>query len=162
MTGNDTSRSTMVNNLFRELDGSGEVAVETPGEGVGSGPEPERVLSNVVGDLFPGEEFEFDEDMIKQNLDEILVVLIALRDSETHGKGLMEDLSRLFDARLSPGTVYPRLHEIEEEGVLRTHEMVRTKEYRIDDMPRASEMIENAMYQHLALGLFLHAALNEL
>lgn len=130
--------------------------------GAPTGDNPERVLSSVLDELFAGEEFDFDEEMIKGSLDELLLVLVALRDQETHGKGLMEDLTELFDAPLSPGTVYPRLHEMAESDLLEVHELVRTKEYHLEDAERAREEVTAAMRQHLALGLFLGAALDEL
>lgn len=120
---------------------------------------PEQAVATAVRTLFPDTDFRFDEDVIKQNLEEVLVVLVALRDGETHGKGLMGDVASLFDAQLSPGTVYPRLHELEEAGVLLVHEMVRTKEYRISDDAEARRRVEDAMRQHLALGLVFHEAL---
>ncbi|WP_255196027.1 helix-turn-helix transcriptional regulator [Halorarius litoreus] len=121
----------------------------------------EIVLETVLDALFD-DEFEFNEATVKANLNEILLMLVALRDSQTHGKGLMEDLERVFGADLSPGTVYPRLHELEEEGVLEVQELVRTKEYRIDDPAQSREHVEAAMRQHLALGFFFKAALDEL
>lgn len=122
----------------------------------------EEIVDSVTDQLFPGRSFRFEEELVKDSLDELLLVLVALRDGETHGKGLMEDLSQLFDARLSPGTVYPRLHELEEEDILEMHELVRTKEYRIDDFEQAHTRIESAMAQHLALGFVFYSALEEL
>jgi DNA-binding PadR family transcriptional regulator len=116
----------------------------------------------VLEELFAGEEFDFDEEMIKGSLDELLLVLVALRDQGTHGKGLMEDLTELFDAPLSPGTVYPRLHGMAEADLLEVHELVRTKEYHLDGAADARERVTSAMRQHLTLGLFLGAALDEL
>lgn len=129
-------------------------------------PEPkqrtEELVGGVTNHLFPRRSFHFQEELVKNSLDELLIVLVALRDGGTHGKGLMEDLSSLFDARLSPGTVYPRLHELEDDGILEMHELVRTKEYRIDDPEAARERIEAAMCQHLALGFVFYSALDEL
>jgi hypothetical protein len=121
----------------------------------------EVVLEAVLDTLFDGD-FEFDEATVKANLNEILLMLVALRDSQTHGKGLMEDLEQVFGADLSPGTVYPRLHELEEEGILEVQELVRTKEYRIDDAELCRDHVEASMRQHLALGFFFKAALDEL
>ncbi|MFB6171586.1 MAG: helix-turn-helix transcriptional regulator [Haloarculaceae archaeon] len=120
-----------------------------------------QVLHSVLESLFPGEAFRFDEEMVKGSLDELLLLLVGLREDGTHGKGLMDDLSTLFDAQLSPGTVYPRLHELEEEDLLEMHELVRTKEYHVDDREAAREEIAAAMRQHLAIGLFLQTALDE-
>ncbi|MFB6165786.1 MAG: helix-turn-helix transcriptional regulator [Haloarculaceae archaeon] len=158
------STSPLVNTLIQELSAGKDAAVGTAApEGPASDREvdPERVLSSVMERLAVEESFAFDDEIVKQNLDEILVALIALRDG-THGKALIDDLSRLFDAKLSPGTVYPRLHDIEDDGVLSMHELVRTKEYSVDDADAARERIEQAMYHHLALGLFLHDSLGEL
>ncbi len=88
--------------------------------------------------------------------------MIAVADGGTHGTGLMEELEAQFGAELSPGTVYPRLHELEADGTLQMHELVQTKQYGIADDAAAKEQIATSAYQHLALGLFLHASLDAL
>jgi hypothetical protein len=120
---------------------------------------PESVLASVVDDVADGD-IDVADGLVTQSLDEILIALIAMADDETHGTGLMEALSRLFDAQLSPGTVYPRLHDLEADGTLQMHELVQTKQYSIDDDAAAEEMIEDAAYRHLAIGMFLHASLD--
>ncbi|WP_435194288.1 PadR family transcriptional regulator [Natronomonas sp. EA1] len=144
-----------VRRLYREI-------AETEASGVRLAPEQhaESVVDSVVATLFD-EPFMFDESMVKGDLDEILMLLVALRDGETHGKGLMEDLATIFGARLSPGTVYPRLHELEADGTLEMQELVRTKEYRVDDVEALIDRTEHAMRQHLALGFFFYTALRE-
>jgi hypothetical protein len=119
-------------------------------------------LSAALQTLFGDEEFQFDEEMVKANLESILVTLVALQEQGTHGKALMGDLATLFDAQLSPGTVYPSLHDLEDQDVFRMHEMVRTKEYRIQNDERAREIVAEAMYQHLAMGLFFQQALRRM
>lgn len=127
-----------------------------------SGDQPSAdLLASVLEAAFPDEEFSFDDEVVKQSLDELLLLLVALRDGGTHGKGLMEDLATVFDSRLSPGTVYPRLHELEAENLLEMHELVRTKEYHLDDQAAARRRIDAAMRQHLILGLFFQAALEQ-
>lgn len=152
-------RGVSVEQLYRELTSTDEPSTGTPDEPRHRSAE---VVDDVTEQLFPDRSFRFEEDLVKNSLDELLLVLVALRSSETHGKGLMEDLAELFDARLSPGTVYPRLHDLDEEGVLEMHELVRTKEYRIHDSEVARSRIEAAMAQHLALGLVFYSALQEL
>lgn len=122
----------------------------------------EAILNDVVDTLFDGQEFRFDESLVKENLDVLLLLLIAHRSSDTHGKGLMGDLASVFDARLSPGTVYPQLHELEDAGVLEVQELVRTKEYLVENEEALAERVTEAMEQHLTLGLFLRAALEDL
>jgi len=111
-------------------------------------------VEGVVADV----EVDFDDAMIKENLEVILLVFVSMRDG-AHGKRLMGDLSDVFGAQLSPGTVYPRLHELEAAGVLSVHELVRTKEYTIADEARARELVERAMGQHFALGAVFRSAL---
>jgi hypothetical protein len=144
-----------VEQLYRELTDADPVSGD-------AGNQSKEVVDAVTDQLFPGRRFRFDEELVKNSLDELLLVLVALRDGDTHGKGLMEDLSQVFDARLSPGTVYPRLHELEADDLLEMHELVRTKEYRIDDDEDTRTRIEDAMQQHLALGFVFYSALDEL
>lgn len=150
---------TSVQRLYRELSG---VEADATQNGAGPGHRTADVVADVTAQLFPEESFRFDEKLVKHSLEELLVVLVSLRDGGTHGKGLMEDLSEVFDAHLSPGTVYPRLHDLEEADVLEVHELVRTKEYRLDDVEAARDLVETAMAQHLAVGSVLSAALDEL
>lgn len=122
----------------------------------------EQLVSSAVSTFAPETGFGFDRGLVVENLEEILILLIALREQETNGKQLIEDLSTLFDAGVSPGTVYPRLHDLEDESVLQVHELIRTKEYQVCDTERARARIEDAMYQHLVLGSVFAAALDDL
>jgi hypothetical protein len=156
----DESVGVTVERLYREVVGD----ADDPGDGVRLTPEQESevVLEAVCEALFEESSFVFEESAVKENLDEILLLLVAHRTSDTHGKGLMGDLATLFDTHLSPGTVYPRLHELEEEGLLRVQELVRTKEYVVDDGDALTDQVEAAMEQHLVLGLFFRQALARL
>jgi hypothetical protein len=124
----------------------------------------ERELDEMLDDVraaLPTDDVDFEEDIVKENLDELLLMLISLR-GETHGKELISDLTRLFDAQLSPGTVYPSLHQLEEEEILKMHKKVRTKEYSIDDEREVRETVERTMVQHLAFGFLLYSFLPRL
>ena len=120
---------------------------------------PESLLQMVIDDLADGD-IAVDDGLVTQSLDEILLALIALSDGDTHGTGLMEALSRQFDAQLSPGTVYPCLHDLESDDTLAVRELVQTKQYSIDDSAAAASQIEQAAYRHFVLGMFLHASLD--
>jgi DNA-binding PadR family transcriptional regulator len=122
----------------------------------------ESVVEETTQTMFGGAGPDIDDGLIKQSLPELLVLLVGLRENETHGKGIMEDLSRFFGADLSPGTVYPTLHDLEEEGVLEMRELIQTKEYGIEDADAAREALGDAMGQHLALGVLFHRAISEL
>lgn len=123
---------------------------------------PAEVMSSVADALLADDVSDIGvaEEVVTQSLDEILVALIALRDDGTHGTGLMEDMAQLFDVQPSPGTVYPRLHDLESDGTLTRHDLVQTKQYSISDDDAAESTLERAMYQHLAVGMFLYAALD--
>lgn len=118
-----------------------------------------EVVADVETSLFGAGDFEFEEPYVKSSLDELLLSLVALRDSDTHGKQLLDDLAQEFDTILSPGTVYPRLHDLCDENVLEQRELVKTKEYTLDDATDAESTIANAARQHLALGMVLRATL---
>lgn len=109
-----------------------------------------------VNNVLPAENVQLDESIIKDNLDEVLLMLIALH-GEAHGKELLSNLADFFGVQLSPGTVYPALHKLEEEDVLSMHAKVRTKEYSIADENLARATLERAMVQHLAFGLLLYS-----
>ncbi len=147
--------------LYNELR-SGDVVSDTDGVRLVPEQHSEAVLDDVTATLFGQSNFQFRESVVKENLDEILLLLVAHRSSEANGKSLMSDLATVFDTRLSPGTLYPQLHELEDEGLLQAQELVQTKEYCIDDEEALVEQITDAMEQHLALGLFFHAALEDL
>ncbi|MBV0903836.1 helix-turn-helix transcriptional regulator [Haloarcula salina] len=120
---------------------------------------PESLLASVVDDVVD-RDIDVDDGLVTQSLDEILLAMIAVADGGTHGTGLMEELSTQFGAELSPGTVYPRLHDLEARDTLQMHELVQTKQYTIADTATAKERIQNAAYQHLVLGMFLQLSLD--
>ena len=128
------SESVSLSRLQAELD---EAGADT-GTAVGD------IVSEVDSTLFDGG-FSFQEDRIKGSLDELLVMLAAVRSSETHGKRLIDDLDEEFDTKLSPATVYPRLHDLCDDGPLERRELVRTKEYTIEDGAAAHDTVASAM-----------------
>ena len=160
-TGPTATSDVTVDQLYEELN---SLRAEPPEMNVRMAPEQrsELILEHVQQTLFDDSAFAFDESTVKANLEEILLVLIAHRSSNANGKNLMGDLTTIFGTRLSPGTVYPQLHDLEDDGTLRVQELVRTKEYEIDDDDALAERVSAAMEQHLALGLFLRTALAEL
>jgi hypothetical protein len=145
--------SITVSQLRAELNGTGQP--ESPGTAVS------EVVTEVEASLFGEDTFTFEETHVKSSLDELLLSLVALRDADTHGKQLLDDLAQEFDTILSLGTVYPRLHELCEEDVLQQRELVKTKEYTLDDVDAAGGAVAEAARQHLALGMVLRATLEE-
>lgn len=143
--------------LYRELVDSGVVDA-TP-----SREDPAlAVRTSVVETLFDGEPFSFEEPLVNDSLEAALVALVALQERDTHGRGLMRGLERVFDAELSPGTVYPQLHDLEDDGLLQGRDLVGAREYQVGDADAARDRVEAAMRQHLAFGFLLQATLEEL
>jgi len=147
----DSDQSITVSQLRAELNGTGQS--NEPGTAVS------EVVAEVESSLFGSESFVFEETHVKSSLDELLLSLVALRTADTHGKQLLDDLAQEFDTILSPGTVYPRLHDLCDEAVLEQRELVKTKEYTLDDADVARSNVAAAARQHLALGMVLRAAL---
>jgi len=149
----ENSQSITVSQLRAELSGTGQA--KEPGTAIS------EVVAEVESSLFGSESFSFEETHIKSSLDELLLSLVAMRSADTHGKQLLDDLAQEFDTILSPGTVYPRLHDLCDENVLEQRELVKTKEYTLEDADAAHETVAEAARQHLALGMVLRAGLEE-
>ncbi|WP_049953408.1 helix-turn-helix transcriptional regulator [Halostagnicola larsenii] len=135
-----------------------ETPLDDPEEAVDVEHEFDELMAQ-VNDVLQTEGVHFEDALVKENLDEILLVLISLH-GETHGKELLSDLSAFFETELSPGTVYPRLHALEEDDVLSMHSKIRTKEYAIANEEQVRSNVEETMVQHLAFGLLLYAFLS--
>lgn len=147
--------SETIDRLRAEISADGD----SPSTAPETAQQADRFVSEVVENYLQDPEFQFEESTVKANLEEVLLTLVAHRSTETNGKRLMDDLARVFDTNLSPGTVYPQLHDFTEDGILEQHELVRTKEYHVANREEVSERLETEMRQHLALGLFYHQAL---
>ena len=122
----------------------------------------ETVVEEAATTLHDERTPSIDEGLVKQAPPELLTALVRLRTGESHGKGVMDDLEEYFGADLSPGTVYPVLHELADEGPLSVHELVQTKEYSVEDADAARGQLSAAMGDHPALGLVFRRALEEL
>lgn len=141
-----TQAATRLDGLQSELD------TESPGV---TG--PSETLGGIRGGVADGS-FRFDKSYVKHDLEEVVLGIIAT-EGMTHGKGVMEALSEWFDSDFSSGTVYPSLHDMEGEGMLERHELVRTKQYDIADEERALGRLESALEQHRTMAAFLEAVL---
>lgn len=157
MSGPRPGSEETLRSLVKEMNGVGGTADDAE-----PAARTESVVAETAGALYDESTLTVDEGLIKESLPELLTSLVELRTGETHGKGVMDDLERFFGADLSPGTVYPVLHDLKDDGVLSVHELVQTKEYSVDDTDAAGARLEDAMVQHLALGLVFRRALEEL
>jgi DNA-binding PadR family transcriptional regulator len=95
-----------------------------------------------------------DRSFASEYLDE-LIIAILFRCDEANGMDIIREFTHLFGVQFSPGTVYPHLHSLEEEGVLACRERVQTKEYHIDDEEAGREYIRSVLSQMTCLRDFL-------
>ena len=106
----ETELQELVGKLSKDGDsnGTGDPAART-----------EQLVTDTSGTLAPEGCLNIDDGLVKQSLSPLLLLLVGLRTDDAHGKGIMEDLTRFFGADLSPGTVYPALHDLDEDGLQR-------------------------------------------
>jgi hypothetical protein len=97
---------------------------------------------------------DIDNETVLAQLDELLLLLIAVRSGGC-GKVLRQDMRRLFGADLSPGTVYPHLNDLAEEGVLEVRELPKRKVFHISDEEAAFSTVESAMNQLFTVSFVL-------
>ena len=154
MTDADEGTDATLRSLLRQMDGVEAGETEPAAR-------TEAVVEETATALHDERTLSIDEGLVKQALPELLTALVRLRTGESNGTGVMDDLEKYFDADLSPGTVYPVLHELADEGPLSVHELVQTKEYSVEDAGAAREQLATAMGNHLALGLVFRRALEE-
>jgi hypothetical protein len=102
--------------------------------------------------------FRFDDSLVKHDLDELLLALLA-HEPQSHGQDLAKGLATVFGGRFSPGTVYPALHGLLDEGLVEDHEDVRSRRYEVADRSTARRRLRTTAHQHLVFaGIFLDAA----
>lgn len=150
-----------VESLLRELAARKQLDIDATDDGAlhPTGDGPRDVISGAMDTLFPDADVTFDPDLVRHSIDETLLLLLSLHRGGNHGGGLIEDLDEVFDTQVSSGTIYPHLHDLEEEGFLRIQQTVQTKEYQIDDSEAVRERLERSMRQHLSLGYAMALAL---
>lgn len=103
---------------------------------------------------------DIDENHVLAELDEILLLLIAVR-GEAIGTELGDDLNRVFGTTLSPGTIYPRLADLTDQGLLTVTELPRRKVYEIADEEAVYDRLEAEIDRLLAFSVTLRSLLLE-
>jgi DNA-binding PadR family transcriptional regulator len=91
---------------------------------------------------------------IKGHLDALLLAVVA--DGPVHGYAVVERLKARSAGRfdLPEGTVYPALHRLESDGLLRSHWTVaggrRRRQYELTDRGRAELRTRTQAWQRFA------------
>lgn len=69
------------------------------------------------------------EHIVKNDLE--LIVLALLANEPMHGIEIMKAMHKNFGVLLSAGTIYPLLHKLEKDGLLKMEYGIKTKRYSI-------------------------------
>jgi DNA-binding PadR family transcriptional regulator len=103
------------------------------------------LVDSAVVDLPPDEVAERDPIYGRKPLARCLVLAYTALSGHPvgpHGAGLIDAIERTAGLEFSPGTVYPRLHDLDEEGICDREELVRTKHYYVADDAAADAELE--------------------
>ncbi|MEF8772198.1 PadR family transcriptional regulator [Halodesulfurarchaeum sp.] len=96
------------------------------------------------------------DEILKTHLDDLLLVLIATREGAC-GKTLRSDLFSI-GYEISPGTLYPHLHALEDDGVLTMHEGVKIKEFKLSDRDEVHDRLEKRVSNLIRLSIVFNVA----
>jgi DNA-binding PadR family transcriptional regulator len=88
---------------------------------------------------------------VKDELESIVLAL-TLREPMC-GTDIIKTIHSKFNVLLSPGTIYPLLHDLEKKGLLKCEYGVKTKTYK--PMEGAEEKIRGMLEEHLKASRFL-------
>ena len=84
--------------------------------------------------------------------DPSLLILTSLANGDKHGYAMMDDIERLTNARLGPGTLYGALSRLESWGLIEPLAAEeRRRPYRLTDAGRAYLSAELAALRDLSL-----------
>ena len=86
-----------------------------------------------------------NDSMIKTFLD--IIVLAMLNGEPIYGYKLIGELHKAFGVLLSPGTLYPLLYHLKEEGFVEVKILKRRKIYCLTDKGQIRVHTINASYQ---------------
>lgn len=116
--------------------------------------DPNRVAGS------PEEDTQLDRSFASEHLDELILAILFCQ-GEANGMEVIRECTRCFGVQFSPGTVYPHLHSLEEDGILAQRETVQTKEYRIVDEQAAADALTATTTQLTRLSGFFATTLRQ-
>ena len=97
-------------------------------------------------------------DIARADLKSVLLALVAIHEP-TSGKELLQDHLAAVSKQCSPGTLYPKLHDLEEEGYLeRTDLCGREQRWMVANTEATEERLTQAAAQLTALAQLLQFA----
>lgn len=100
------------------------------------------------------------DEIVTEYIDEILLLMIGMRNGAC-GKELLEDVRRVFNTDLSPGTVYPHLTDLADSGTIEVHRLRKSKVYKISDLEEVLTRVDRVADQLLLFSFVLRVALSD-
>lgn len=97
----------------------------------------DKNLEKEIDNLSP----EIVENLVKKELKNILISMLLT--NPMCGTDLVKVLYQKFKVFISPGTLYPTLHELEKEGLLRYEYKLKSKIYSIKEKEQAEIMLNS-------------------
>ncbi|GEM_PF-319690 len=97
----------------------------------------DKNLEKEIDNLSP----EMVDNLVKKELKNILVSMLLT--NPMCGTDLVKVLYQKFKVFISPGTLYPTLHELEKEGLLRYEYKLKSKIYSITKKEQAEILLKN-------------------
>ncbi len=109
----------------------------------------DKNLEKEINSLSP----EVVESIIKRELKNVLVSLLLSKPM--CGTDLVKILYQKFNVFISPGQLYPTLHELEREGLLKYEYKLKNKIYSIKEKEQAEVLLKNHVKVNSLLSEFL-------
>lgn len=124
----------------------------------------ENLLQDSAQQLFgvDAKQIDINDEQVKDSLKELLIAFVAVSETDTNGKKLMNDLSSALGTSVSPGTMYPELHRLNDDGIFEQYELVRRKIYEIGDKQEAEECLLESIQAHFLIAQVLYVAAQDL
>ncbi len=97
----------------------------------------DKNLEKEIDNLSP----EMVENLVKKELKNILLSMLLA--NPMCGTDLVKILYQKFKVLISPGTLYPALHELERAGLLKYEYKIKNKVYSIKEKERAEILLKN-------------------
>lgn len=97
----------------------------------------DKNLEKEIGNFSP----EMMESLVKKELKNLLVSMLL--SSPMCGTDLVKILYQKFKVLISPGTLYPALHDLEKEGLLKYEYKIKNKVYSIKEKEQAEALLKN-------------------
>lgn len=94
-----------------------------------------------------------EKDPVRSVLDDVALAIVARRQPVS-GKEVIDALNE-HGLYFSPGTVYPTLHDMRDEGVLDVREVTKEKLYTVADSEDADERLLDATRELLGVAEFV-------